>query len=90
MSTRLSTCSHRVAFCVQELQIVRNFSEVSGHFAKRVEETSSDFDWQKSVVFFVGKRLHWNGYSPVRCRANLARTRQSRPESGLCFQVKVL
>jgi hypothetical protein len=55
-----------------------------------VEETSSDFDWQKSVVFFVGKRLHWNGYSPVRCRANLARTRQSRPESGLCFQVKVL
>ena len=32
----------------------------------------------------------WRAHAPLRCRANLAHVRQSRPDYGLRFQVKVL
>ena len=63
---------------------------MSGCFAKRVEETSCDFDWQKSVVLFIGKRLHWYGYSPVRCRANMPIKDSQGQNLALAFGEKFL
>ena len=41
-------------------------------------------------VWGVNVRGGFPGAECVRCRENMARVRQSRPDSGLGFQVKVL
>ena len=54
---------------------------------------SKSFSWQKSSVGHsespVNRRLSVLS-DQFRCRANMAHIRQSRPGSGLGFQVKVL
>ena len=52
-------------------------------------------DW--GLVFKIqgaGLRDHWSAFelirNAVRCRANMAHIRQTRPDSGLDFQLQVL
>ena len=54
--------------------------------ARRREAARARIDGKASGASSV---IESSAYCPDRCRANMAHTRQSRPDPGLAFQVKV-